>query len=60
MGEKPLRESNLPFVMPEDVAKLRAKLEETLTIDPNDPLCALSNAELKTIIEGPRESNLTE
>ena len=32
MGEKPLRESNLPFVMPEDVALRPAAEKRVLTI----------------------------
>jgi hypothetical protein len=48
------------YVARDDVSKLRTKLEQTLEIDPLDPLCALSNAELEAIVEAPRDANLTE
>jgi hypothetical protein len=48
------------FVNPADVEKLRAKLGETLEIDPHDPLCTLSAADLRELISAPLNANLTE
>ena len=48
------------YVAPADVPKLCKVLEETLTVDPLDPLCALSNAELRHILDTPLRTNLTE
>ena len=48
------------FVNPADVEKLRAALERNLVIDPQDPLCTLSAAELRELLEAPLHANLTE
>src|SRR5688572_487926 len=48
------------YVNPGDVEKLRAALEKSLTIDPQDPLCSLSNEELAAIARGPVDANLAE
>ena len=48
------------YAAPEHVPALTRALEETLTVDPDDPLCALSNEELRSILTRPLRSNLTE
>jgi hypothetical protein len=53
-------ESRSVYASPDDVPKLCKALEEALTVDPQDPLCALSNAELRGILQAPLKANLTE
>jgi len=48
------------YTAPESVPALAEKLESEITIDPLDPLCALSNAELRAIVEAPLKTNITE
>ena len=48
------------YAAPEHVPALCRALEETLTVDPDDPLCSLSNEELRAILKRPLRSNLTE
>lgn len=48
------------YASPDDIPKLCTALKESLTVDPHDPLCALSNAELHNILKTPLKGNLTE
>jgi hypothetical protein len=48
------------FVNPKEVEKLRTALESRIEIDPQDPLCALSIAELKDLVAAPLNANITE
>lgn len=48
------------YAAPESVPALAKKLESAITMDPMDPLCALSNAELRAIVEAPLKANITE
>ena len=48
------------FVDPADLDLLRATLEKNVEIDPMDPLCSLSTAELHELAGAPLNANLTE
>ncbi|HWB04954.1 MAG TPA: hypothetical protein VG796_18135 [Verrucomicrobiales bacterium] len=48
------------FVNPGDLKRLQSKLEETLEIDPQDPLCTLTDSELEEVVHAPLNANLTE
>ena len=53
-------EAHTVYAAPADVPPLCAALEAVLSVDPLDPLCALSNDELQDILKAPLHANLTE